>query len=111
MATAKKTTKKPAATKRAPARSTAKTTVNRVARPAKAPAMRSFAPARPSEPFFTFRITHQTLYWLILAGTVLLLGLWVVDINSKVQHIYDQIDATNEAINSMPEPGLQKKAQ
>ena len=110
MATTKKMTKKPAA-KKAPARSAAKTTVKRVSRPSKTVAMRSFAPARPSEPFFTFRITHQTLYWLVLAGIVLLLGLWVVNINTKVQRIYDQIDATNSVINSMPDPAVQKNAQ
>ena len=110
MATAKKTTKKPVA-KKAPARATAKTTVKRTTKPAKAPAMRSFAVAEPVEPFFTFRISHQTLYWLVLALFVLGLGLWVININEKVQRIYDQIDQTNAAINSMPEPKMQKAAQ
>ena len=63
--------------------------------------MRSFAPARATEPFFTFRITHQTLYWTILAVLVLALGLWVISINDKVQRIYDQIDASNAAVSEM----------
>jgi hypothetical protein len=99
MATAKKTTKK-AAPKRAPAKSSSSTKVTRVARP-KTPEVRSFRRARASDPFFTFRITHQTLYWLILAGIVLGLGLWVIDISNKVQKIYDQIDATNQQIELM----------
>lgn len=113
MATAKKSAKKPA-TKKAPARSTSKTTVKRVAKPAaaaKSEEMRSFAPARSTEPFFTFRISHQTLYWLLLAIVVLALGVWVVNINDKVQRIYDQIDQTNSAINDMPEPTAKKTAQ
>jgi hypothetical protein len=115
MATTKKTTKKPAAkktTKAAPARSVSKTTVKRVTNPAKTAEMRSFAPARPVEPFFTFRISHQTLYWLVLAGIVLGLGIWVVNINDKVQRIYDQIDQTNSTINALPDPNTVKpKAQ
>ena len=64
----------------------------------KAPAMRSFAPSHPTEPFFTFRMTHQTFYWAVLAILVLALGIWVVTINDKVQRIYDQIDASNAAL-------------
>ena len=119
MATAKKTTKKPAAkstakktAKAAPARPASKTTVKRVTKPAKTSEMRSFAPAPPAEPFFTFRISHQTVYWLVLAALFLGLGVWVVNINDKVQRIYDQIDQTNSAINALPDPSTVKpKAQ
>jgi|APMI01.1.fsa_nt_gi hypothetical protein len=103
MATAKKAAKKPT-TKKAPAKAAARTSVKRVTKRPFAPAMRSFAPARPSEPFFTFRITHQTLYWLVLAIVVLALGVWVTDISVKVQRIYDQIDATNAATDAMVIP-------
>lgn len=40
----------------------------------------------------SLKVTVQTLYWLILAGAVLLLGLWVLNIHNKVQGIYDEID-------------------
>lgn len=40
----------------------------------------------------SLKITVQTLYWLILAGAVLMLGLWVLNIHNKVQGIYDEID-------------------
>lgn len=40
----------------------------------------------------SLRITVQTLYWLILSGAVLMLGLWVLNIHNKVQTIYDEID-------------------
>lgn len=49
--------------------------------------------AAPS--FFTFKFTYQTVYWLILCTLVLALGVWVIDLNVKVQKIYDQIDMSN----------------
>lgn len=106
MATAKKAGKKTAATK-APSRPVSKTSVKRVSKatPVK---MRSFVPTKQAEPFFTFRISHQTLYWLILAFIVLLLGLWVIGINDKVQRIYDQIDTTNAATDSIPTTPVKK---
>jgi len=64
--------------------------------------MRSFRTARSSEPFFTFRITYQTFYWLILAVIAVGLAAWVTSISIRVQHIYDQIDATNWLIDETP---------
>ncbi len=113
MATAKKTSKKLPA-KKAPAKSNLKTTVRRVSasKPkSSTSSMKSFVPSRSSEPFFTFRISHQTLYWFILAVIVLALGIWVININDKVQRIYDEIDATNSLINSMPDPVPVQKLQ
>lgn len=100
MATAKKATKKPAV-KRAPAKSTAKTSVKRVSKPSEQPT-KSFRVAPREENFFTLRVTRQTVYWSILAILVLVLGLWVVDINDRVQRIYDQIDTLNEEALSTP---------
>ena len=95
---AKAAAKKPAV-RRAPAKSRNATSVKRVST-APAP-VRSFRPAKPDEPFFTFRITHQTVYWLILAVIVVSLAAWVLSISIKVQNIYDQIDATNRATENM----------
>jgi hypothetical protein len=112
MATTKKTVKKQPA-KKAPSRSNAKTTVRRVSatKSSKATQMKSFVPSPANEPFFTFRVSQQTLYWLVLAVVVIGLGVWVMNINEKVQKIYDQIDTTNSMINSMPEPAPAKTAQ
>lgn len=44
-------------------------------------------------PFFTIRLTHQTLYWLILSGLVVALAAWVMHLSGRIQDIYDQIDA------------------
>ena len=92
LAAAKKT-----AVKRAPAKSRSATSVKRVTKPQ----VRSFRPAKPDEPFFTFRVTHQTVYWIILAVIVVSLAAWVLSISIKVQNIYDQIDATTRATESM----------
>ena len=98
MATAKKAT-----TKKAPARPAAKTRVKHISKP-KAPAMQSFKPVAATEPFFTFRITRQTVYWSILSILVLALGIWVTNINMKVQEIYDSIDATNMQADALVLP-------
>lgn len=100
MATTKSPAKK-SVKKATPSRAAAKparTTVRSVRKPESTPnTRRSFKVTQPQDPFFTFRITHQTIYWLVLAGFVLLLGLWVTDINVRVNRIYDQVDAKNAA--------------
>ncbi len=108
MPTAKKTTKKAAPKKTVAEKRTVRSTKVHKAAKSHAARMRSFRMYRSQEPFFTFRVSHQTVYWLVLCGSVLLLGLWVLDINQKVQRIYDQIDETNVIINSMPSPIAKK---
>lgn len=103
----KKTTAKKATVKKAPSKPTTRTKVKRVS--SSTSELRSFKPAPQQEPFFTFRITHQTFYWLILALIVLILGLWVININDQVQQIYDQIDAVNAASDALPDPSTLKK--
>lgn len=90
----KKTTAKPTAAKRAPAKTRSTTVKVKKTQP-----MQSFRPAKSREPFLTVRITHQTVYWAILAIIVLALGLWVIDINDRVMTIYDQIDASSAAVD------------
>lgn len=58
-------------------------------------AVRSFRVAKPDTPFMTFSITKQTAYWLVLAGVVLVFGIWLIKLQSDIQAIYDSIDATN----------------
>lgn len=66
-----------------------------------APSPRSFRPSTSTRPFFTFQFTEQTVYWLILSVIVLLLGLWVIDINNKVQMIYDEIDQASMSVEDI----------
>jgi hypothetical protein len=84
----KKTTTRSAATKRAATTRSRKST----SRASKAAELQSFRVVKQQEPFLSFKVTVQTLYWLILAGAVLLLGLWVLNIHNRVQMIYDEID-------------------
>lgn len=100
MATAKKTTatkttaKKTTATKKPAAKkSSAKQTKNA--------ALRSFRPAKITEPFFTFRITRQTVYWLIISVIVIGLAAWVMQLNARVQAIYDQIDQNSLTLQEL----------
>lgn len=106
----KTTTTKKTPTKRTPAK---KTTAKRT--PAKKPStkrtsaktVQSFKLQQSHEPFVSLKITIQTLYWLILAGAVLLLGLWVLDISQKVQAIYDEIDSNMVIQKELDERELQ----
>ena len=97
MATAKKSSKKPAV-KRAPSKAASTTKVTRKVAPKEE--MRSFRATRPSQ-FFTFRVTKQTLYWSLLCAIVFALGVWVLSISVQVNNIYDQIDATNRTLDEL----------
>ena len=97
------TTKKPTR-KKAPAK---KTTHRKATKAGQK--VHSFRVTRDYTPFFTFRISHQTFYWLILAAIVVGLAAWVLSISIQVQHIYDQIDATNQTMLSAPVTSAHKK--
>lgn len=115
MATPKKpTTKKPAAKKPA-AKPAPKQAAAKSAKPAKATNNKSashrlFAVniVPDSQPFMTFRMTTQTLYWLIFAITVLALGLWVLKLNIEIISLYDQIDQNN-MVESQTSPMIKKQ--
>ena len=97
MATTKKsTTKKAVATKKAPA--TRKQASSRAGsskkKIANASTVKSFRVSRPEQPFLTFAITKQTLYWIVLGIVIITFGLWINKLQSDVQAIYDSIDAS-----------------
>lgn len=99
MATAKKTTtKKKPATKRAPSRKTSRTTVR--TKRATSKRYKSFKVTRDHKNFFTFKFTDQTVYWLVFTLAILALGLWIVNLQLKVNEIYDKIDLNNYANES-----------
>lgn len=66
-----------------------------------AQAIRSFRPSRSTEPFFTFKITRQTIYWLILSVIVIGLAAWVLQLNARIQSIYDQIEQNSMNIETL----------
>ncbi len=78
MATAKKTTKKVAVKKSSP-------------RKAKTPKLESFKVAKDTKPFVSYRITEQTVYWSILLILILILSLWVLNIQINISDLLDSI--------------------
>jgi hypothetical protein len=99
MATKSQSTRKKTPTKKAPVKKTAparSTTSTRV-RTKRAEAMQSFKVSKPEESFFTFRITRQTFYWIILMIAVVACTLWILKLQSDVNELYDQIQLLTEA--------------
>lgn len=44
--------------------------------------------------FMTFRLTRQTVYWLVLGAVVILFSIWILRLQNEVQSIYDKIETT-----------------
>lgn len=40
----------------------------------------------------SFKVTVQTIYWVILGASVIGLALWVLTLHNRIQSIYDEID-------------------
>lgn len=53
--------------------------------------LRSFKVTREKTPFMTYRITNQTVYWSILLILILLLSVWVVNIQISIYDILNSI--------------------
>lgn len=93
---AKATTSKSTA-KKSPAKTVKKSTARKSprAKTSKATQQKSFRVQQENEQFMTFKLTRQTIYWLILGVIVLAQGIWTININQQVQQIYDEIDQSN----------------
>lgn len=108
MATTKETTikKKPAAKKATTTKkvSASKRPTHKAARSKRQGTFQSFQVSGDNSPFLTYRITRQTLYWLILAVVVFFLGAWVLRLEVEIQGIYDSIDRNNISISSLEVP-------
>ena len=102
-------TKKTTTTKKAPVKKTAekKAPVKKVAaskasstRTTAAPrkkatknqSVQSFRLVENPESFMTFRISRQTIYWMIFGVAVIALALWVANLQRNINDLYDQID-------------------
>lgn len=69
---------------------------------AKRTLLRSHVGLQPEETdFMTFRITRQTVYWLVLGAVVVLFTLWLMQLQSDIQDLYDQIDASTAEMTSL----------
>lgn len=101
MATAKKpttkktTAKKPVAAKTTTSKKvvTAKTTPKKVTavKAKKAAKVQSFKLSNETGPFVSFRVTEQTVYWSILLIYIMLLVLWISNIQLETMRIIETI--------------------
>ncbi len=53
--------------------------------------MQSFAPAKETSEFLSFRITNQTIYWSALLIYTLCLSLWVLKIQTDILDILNML--------------------
>ena len=71
---------------------------------------KSFQACPNDSAFLTFSLTRQTIYWLVLALVVFVLGLWIIKLQNDISYIYDQIETTT-ATGEQVEAEIQAKKQ
>lgn len=99
MATKKKLTTAKTSVKKKPT-TARKATVNKKA--AKRSVLTKHIGLQPEETeFMTFRITRQTLYWIVLGVVVIMFTLWLTQLQADIQDLYNQIDATTAESNTL----------
>lgn len=78
-----------------------KKTVKKVAKRAASPApsktkalavVRSFQLIKEKTPFMTYQVTPQTVYWAILFVYIMILSLWILNIQLDTLRIIDKIN-------------------
>lgn len=60
----------------------------------KEPKMKSFTIAKKDLPFFTIRVTKQTVYWSLLLIFVLLMQLWILNVQLDVINTLESVNTT-----------------
>jgi len=85
MATAKKSSVKKTSAKKV----TAKKSMPKKAH------FKSFKVHKNATPFFSFHITEQTVYWMILLALIFGLGIWVLNIQINISNILNSINSVN----------------
>ncbi len=60
-------------------------------------AVRSFHLDRNPRPFTSFRITEQTIYWILLVAVIIFVQLWILKLQYEVVAILDAQQALIEA--------------
>lgn len=80
--------KKTTVTKKPPTKSRKKAT-------AKEQPVKSFHVAKEKEGFFNSRITLQTVYWSVFSIAILLLALWILNVQLDIIELLEQIQRSN----------------
>jgi hypothetical protein len=57
----------------------------------KAPQFETFRMSEENDPFLSFRITDQTIYWSVLLILVLVLSIWILNVQLDTLRIIDSI--------------------
>ena len=71
-----------------------KTTKKAAPRPKKAAKLESFKLSQENAPFVSFKVTEQTVYWALLLIMILILTLWILQIQINVSDILNSIKTT-----------------
>ena len=53
---------------------------------------KSFVIYRDPAPFFTFMVTDQTVYWLVLLTLITALSIWVLNIQIRILDIVNEVN-------------------
>ena len=88
---AKKQTTKRKAPVKAVAKVAPKAKTTTRASKAKAPTVKSFRISPSPQPFFTFRITKQTVYWILLLLVIVALQLWIIKLQLDIAVLSDSL--------------------
>lgn len=88
------------------AKTTTKKRSNSKAKPHR---MRTLRLSPEESPFMTYKLTHQTVYWLALCLLILALGIWVITLSVKVQSLYDRVDKAAAEVQEAPAPKQQQQ--
>lgn len=91
MATAKKPATKRSTVKKTPAKKTtpAKTHRKTSSKKVSTPEMRSFKLAKDVPPFRTFKLSRQTVYWVILVSFIIFAQLWIIKLQVDVANLIE----------------------
>ena len=85
------------ATKNAPIKSASKRTKKSSKASAKKTAqIQSFRVAKDDQPFVTFKITRQTVYWIILLGVIAISQLWIIKLQLDISTLTEAITALQQ---------------
>lgn len=91
MATAKKAAPKKTTAKKAPVKKTsAKKAPAKKTSAKKAAGYNSFKVSSSQTPFRNFRVTRQTVYWVVLVAFIIFAQLWILKLQIDVAQIIDQ---------------------
>ncbi len=55
-----------------------------------------------TQQFLDFRITEQTLYWVLFGAVAIFFTLWIFSVDARLQNLYDEIDARTYSLTQMP---------